>query len=104
MTAKYWRICVEDGLCDSGIVATEEQIGRLTEWVADAHDMYGEATGAYLIPNPLKEENARLSHLLDVERRKKDCGPCGGTGRIISHGGTMTSNSQCWNCGGEGKA
>jgi len=82
----YWKECVSEALCDAGIVASDEQIKSVAEFVEGAHDMYGEANGHHFIPNPVDEENKKLKRELEREKSKVICNECGGNGKDISHG------------------
>lgn len=54
---KYWVECISEGLDDAKLVATEEQIQILAEWVSGAHENYGMAFGYNCISSPLEYEN-----------------------------------------------
>lgn len=99
----YWKECISEAFDDAGIAATEEQIDTVASWVEGAHDNYGMAQGHDCIPNPLVEENKRLSRELVKEREKVICRECNGRGRIIIPGPCHSGNSECWKCHGEGK-
>lgn len=101
--SNYWKICIEDGLCEVGISATEEQILELSEFVERAHENYDLYTGADCIPNPLELENQKLTKMLEEEREKVHCHKCNGRGRIYSQGPYHGGDSECWKCRGEGK-
>lgn len=105
MGRDYWKDCIAEAFEDAGIVANQEQIDTVTSWVEGAHDNYGMSHGHDCIPNPLVEENKKLSSLLDKERRKTVCRECNGHGSISSTFGSSgrSSTSQCWVCRGEGK-
>jgi hypothetical protein len=102
---EYWRITSEDALCEAGLAATQEQIDEVGWRFQRAAEVHGEYTGAYLIPDPMREENAKLLTLLNKERSKVFCRECQGTGRLIENFGPVgrSSNSECWKCHGEGK-
>lgn len=102
---EYWRITSEDALCEAGLEATEEQTATVGLWFQRAAEMHGEYTGQHLIPDPMREENAKLLNLLNKERSKVFCRECQGTGRLIETFGPVgrSSNSECWKCHGEGK-
>lgn len=99
----YWRECIVGSLEEVGINATDEQVDTITKNVEMAHDMYGEAHGHHFISNPLKEENDKLQKALDLELRKIFCKECKGRGRIYIQGPHHGSDSECWQCRGEGK-
>ena len=61
---EYWKICIEEALCEAGIKATEKQINLVTEWVEGAHENYGMATGQECIPNPMESEADELKRKL----------------------------------------
>lgn len=102
---EYWRITSEDALCEAGLDVNEDQITTVGLWFQRAAEMHGEYTGAYLIPDPMREENAKLLTLLNKEIAKVFCRECQGTGRITENFGPAgrSSNSQCWKCHGEGR-
>jgi len=99
----YWEECIANALEETGLSATSEQIKSIACDVRIGHENYGMAHGHDCIPNPLQEENSKLSRALKIEREKIQCPRCKGSGRIISYGGTFESNSQCIKCSGEGK-
>jgi len=99
----YWRECISEAFDDAKITATAEQINTVASWVEGAHENYGMAMGHDAIPNPLREENGRLSRELKEEQAKVNCRVCGGFGEIRSNGPCHSSISQCWKCRGEGR-
>jgi hypothetical protein len=99
----YWLECVAEALEDAGIAASPEQIAKVAEWVEGAHDNYGMAHGHDCIPNPLREEIKVLQKDLRLERSKRACKDCNGTGQWVSHGPHHSAYSQCSTCRGEGK-
>ena len=99
----YWRDCIEEIFDEAGITATKEQIAFVVEGVEGCHENYGLAHGYDAIPNPLLEENKKLKEDLKKEKAKVVCRTCNGYGRIIERFGTLESESECWECGGEGK-
>lgn len=101
--SNYWKICIEEGLSEIGIFATEEQILELTKLVEGSHENYDLYTGADCIPHPLELENQKLAKMLEEERAKVHCHHCNGRGRIYSQGPYHGSDSECWKCNGEGK-
>jgi hypothetical protein len=60
MNMEYWGICIEEAFSECGILATEEQIKTVVEWVDGAHENYGTATGSEHIPNPMSTEVEEL--------------------------------------------
>jgi len=61
---EYWKECIEEAFCETGITATEDQIKTVIEWVEGAHDNYGMATGEDCIPNPMEAEINELKRKL----------------------------------------
>lgn len=57
---EYWKMCIEEALCEAGLVATEEQIKTITDWVDGAHENFSTATGSEHIPNPANYEIEKL--------------------------------------------
>ena len=53
---EYWKVCIEEALCEAGIKATENQINEVAIWVEGAHENFGTATGSENIPNPMSSE------------------------------------------------
>ena len=49
----YWEECIRESFEDAGIVATEDQINVVVDWVDGAHENYGMAFGHDAIPNPM---------------------------------------------------
>ncbi len=104
MGSEYWRICIEEGLSEVGIDATDNQVADLVEWVEGAHSVFGEVTGRDCIPDPSIIEIKALRAELANEKRKIVCPECGGAGRIVSACGTSHySDTSCWKCNGKGK-
>jgi len=103
MINEYWKICVEESLDEIGIKSTEDQREKLTVAMADAAEMESETTGRLCIPNPLERELADTKRELEIERDKVHCQRCNGRGRTICDDGIRSSESQCWECHGEGK-
>lgn len=100
----YWIAAVEAGLedCTADGKLTPDEIRHVADSVMGAFEVYHEATGRSCIPNPLYEENKNLRKELDIERQKVVCPECRGKGRIVFSCGTITSDSQCSACRGEG--
>ena len=99
----YWKECISEALDDAGVKATEEQIKNIAWWIEGAHENYGMAFGHDCIPNPVDLENKRLTKELQEEKDRVFCRECNGSGRIISHGPSHSSNSECSRCRGAGK-
>ena len=99
----YWEECVSEAFDDAKISATPDQIQTVAGWVAGAHENFSMAHGYDCIPNPLIEENRRISVALEKERNKTVCRECSGTGRIVCLGPYHSSDSECSYCRGEGK-
>ena len=98
-----WQECIEMAFEEAGIIATPEQIAGVVSAVESGHENYGMAHGHDCIPNPLRDENERLSKALKIEQRKVVCKTCGGRGWITSDAGFRSSTSLCHKCQGEGK-
>ena len=99
----YWQECIEEAFCEAAITATPEQIGIVVGSVEGAHENYGMAHGHDCTPNPLAQENERLSRELETERDKVICPVCRGAGTLSSVGPVHSSFSSCWKCRGHGK-
>jgi len=99
----YWEECIRCAFEDAGIVATEEQIQIVIGTVEVSHENYGTAFGYDCIPNPVVEENKKLAKQLEIERSKRVCPDCKGSGRIIENYLNRSSDTQCSKCHGEGK-
>tara|TARA_R110000764_G_scaffold132941_2_gene220847 strand:+ start:2298 stop:2606 length:309 start_codon:yes stop_codon:yes gene_type:complete len=52
----YWTECIKESFSEAEIIATDEQIKTVIEWVEGAHENIGMATGSEHIPNPLNAE------------------------------------------------
>ena len=61
----YWKECVAEAFEDAGIVATDEQIDTVTNWVDGAHENYGMAHGYDAIPSQIDTEVERLRKEID---------------------------------------
>ena len=98
----YWLECVSDACESAGVSASSEQVRQIAESVKISHDCYGMA---FSVPsgNPMESEVKRLRRLLAEEKEKVTCVDCHGHGRIISHGPSYSSDSECLRCRGEGK-
>lgn len=70
---KYWVECISEALDDAKLIATEEQIQILADWVSGAHENYGMAFGYDCISSPLVDENKELKEKLSKEKRKITC-------------------------------
>lgn len=55
------------------------------------------------IPNPLVEENEKLSRAIKLEREKVTCRECNGRGVIVENFCNRSSSSRCDKCNGEGR-
>jgi hypothetical protein len=49
---KYWDRCLSEALEDAKLVATEEQIEIIADFVKISHENYGMSHGYDNIPNP----------------------------------------------------
>ena len=98
----YWQECIAEALESAGIVASNQQRDLVAEFVESAHDNYGMAHGHDCIPNPLAEENKRLSKILQDEKSKVVCQECWGRGSVTYGDGVRSATSSCSSCHGEG--
>ena len=98
----YWKECISEAFDDAGIAATDEQIGKVADWVEGAHENYGMAHGHDHIPNPLIEENKVLEEKLKREKDKVICRECNGRGYQRTPGPIHTAESPCMRCNGRG--
>ena len=98
----YWKECIFEAFDDAKITATDEQVATVADWVEGAHENHGMATGAECIPNPIRLENDDLKRQLKREKDKQLCKRCMGEGRLVTHGPCHSSNSECYECRGEG--
>lgn len=102
MTPKeYWKECILDAASECGASLTDEQAAWIGEAVQGASENYGMAF--YQPDSPYPSEIKKLEAALKAERDKVHCKACGGSGRIITYGGTLQFNSGCFRCHGEGK-
>lgn len=100
----YWKEAFIAALEEiEATIPDDEKLELATKVLEGAHDSYGMVHGHDCIPNPLESENDALRKELKKERSKEHCRECDGTGRIITYGGTMQCDTQCWKCRGEGK-
>jgi hypothetical protein len=100
---EIWEECIAEGLAEAGIEATKDQIQTVASYAQGLHENYGTYTGDEHIPNPIKQENDELKRKLKHEQELVHCKPCNGTGRIITPGPYHSSDTQCWQCSGNGK-
>lgn len=98
----YWTECIEIAFDENGITATPAQIEATAGDVEGCHDNYGLA---FYTPShdPREDEIERLRKELQAERNKVICTECNGRGRIITQGPHHSSNSECWECRGDGR-
>lgn len=71
MSNEYWRICIEEGLSDIGIIATKEQIEQLIKHIEHARDNESLACGYDCIANPVKTELDNLTQHVKRETEKQ---------------------------------
>ena len=99
---EYWREAVQTAM---------ESIGRFDSLTSAEYDDVGtslaisaehQSMATAPVENPLAGENKRLASLLKREESKVVCPTCHGRGRLITYGGTLQCNSQCFRCSGEG--
>lgn len=73
---EYWKICIEEAFSECEILATEDQIKTVVEWVDGAYENYGTATGSEHIPNPMSTEvdelKAKIKSLEAAHERQLD--------------------------------
>ncbi len=98
----YWKECISEALDEAGLTATQEQIDNIAESVQGSHENYSMYMGYECIPNPLKAENEKLTKQIRDEKRKVICEMCDGKGRIINHGPSFSTDSECTRCRGAG--
>lgn len=103
----YWMEAVQCALDEAGLAASEDQVSSIAGAIEGAHEMHGEATGQHVFATnrvaELDREKRDLRAEINWERDKHACPTCGGRGRLITNFGTMSSNSECHSCRGEGK-
>jgi len=99
----YWHEAVSIALEEAGVSATAEQLETIAGDMEVCHENYGMAHGHDCIPNPLQTELDKVSSELDKERSRIYCETCHGKGYLITYGGTLQSESECWRCHGEGR-
>jgi hypothetical protein len=100
----YWEEAFCVALEEANIsFPPDEMLKRAAKILEGAHENYGMVHGHDCIPNPLRLENEKLSKELALERKKVHCKVCNGDGRITIQGFYHSSNSECYNCKGEGK-
>ena len=61
----YWTECIKESFSEAEIIATDEQIKTVIEWVEGAHENIGMATGSEHIPNPLNTEVDALKRKME---------------------------------------
>lgn len=103
VTMNYWHECIAEACSEAGVIASDEQVKFIAEWVAGAHENYGTAMGHDVIGNPLVAENKSLVAALDAERAKRICRKCNGEGQLYFNGPHHSSAMRCDICQGEGK-
>lgn len=99
----YWEEAVEISLDEEWITATKEQIKRIACGMQSAAENQSQAFGWDCIPNPVELELKETKRKLSIEQEKIICPRCKGKGRLIDDGPVQSSNSECWNCHGEGR-
>lgn len=99
----YWKECISEAFEDAGIKATKEQIDTVASWVEGAHDNHSMSHGYDVISNPLEDENKELKRKLYIERDKRVCKECRGSGELVTYGPCHSASSSCYKCNGEGK-
>ena len=99
----YWIESVSIAFEESGIQASQEQIQQVAADVEGCHDNYGLAFHTPSGPSPQEQEITKLRKDLEKERNKRMCDECNGRGRIITQGPYHSSDSECWNCRGDGR-
>jgi len=76
-TMNYWKDVVSESLEANGVDFTTEQLDAIASDMKSAHGMYGEASGAMCIPNPIELENTRLKKLVKNMEDETKCPRCG---------------------------
>jgi hypothetical protein len=97
----YWFECVATSLDENGVAVTEEQLAAVARDIESAHENYGQAF--YQPENPMIGEMEELRRKLKLEREKRVCPECRGSGEQHSQGPYHGSISQCFRCRGEGR-
>jgi oligoribonuclease (3'-5' exoribonuclease) len=105
---KYWLECIKEAFDDAGIVATDEQITSVAEWVEGAHENYGMAHGYDNIQNhseskaerELKELKKQIEEKEAWIRSTEPCKICNTTGIVKDGWGRDVG---CINCSGNGR-
>ena len=99
----YWQECIAVAAEECGLTITDEQRDYLAEAVEGAHEYYGMYHGHECIPHPLEAENKGLKEELQLEKEKRTCSECKGTGRDIMFGPYHSFESTCRKCKGQGR-
>jgi|CXWL01.1.fsa_nt_gi hypothetical protein len=99
----YWEECIKESFDEAGIVATDAQVAIVVSWVEGGHENYGMAHGNDVIGNPRDSEIETLKKQLEIEKEKRPCPDCKGSGEEVTYGGTRMSRTTCFRCNGEGK-
>lgn len=99
----YWEESVACSLDEHGIVATPEQITAIANDMQCSAENKGMMFGEHCIPNLVELELKETKKKLEIDREKIICPLCKGKGRLIEYGPVHSSDSECWNCHGEGR-
>ena len=104
----YWLECVTEAFEDSDILARDEQIAQVADWMRGAHENYSLSTGLELTSkNFVSDEAKELYQLKEKLERKRvynastsACDVCSTTGRVLAGWGRSV---ECPKCGGTGR-
>lgn len=99
----YWEECISQSLEEHGVIATPEQISRISSDIEICHQNYGMVHGYDQIGDHRDNEIKKLCDELSAERSKVTCPDCKGSGRNITYGPYHSSESECTRCRGEGR-
>ena len=97
----YWHEAIESSFDEHEIIATPEQIAAVAKDMRQARENYSMAY--YQPESPYLAEIAELKKKLEIEREKRVCKSCSGTGTRVNHGPLHSSYGRCDECRGEGK-
>lgn len=108
MTFNYWEEAFVAALDEIGVECPDkEKVAIAGRCLEGSHENYGMSIGR---PGSLVDigsseiEILKLTKALDRERSKIVCPECCGRRVQITHGPCHSAMSQCWKCGGDGKA
>lgn len=102
----YFEEAIAEAFCEADAYELYKQLTDAQKRTIDsalegAADNVGQAF--YQPENPVYAELEQTQKMLYKERNKVGCNTCRGTGRIQYMAGPWACDSQCDDCGGEGK-